>query len=268
MFKKLILSFLLLGFVTSCFTKKATDELVKSPDNQMFISGKESKELISNSGTDTVENAITYRLYAQPKEAYQDSVNALIGSYIWFTSHFEAPKYTYKTVNPAFFNERLTAFNSSFKEFEKESETFGVWSYEATVEVIDEWKDFVLVSMSVYTYTGGAHPNGFSENIWKKKSNGRDVYIDDWVTNRDKFNQIVEKYFRISRDLSPEANLIDEGFWFDNGIFSYNGNFAISGANFIMEFNAYEIGPYVMGPTIVEIPLDELKGCFKIPERK
>lgn len=259
------LSLLSISVVASCVTKRSVDA---NEVRSEFVTGKEKQLLFSVSSGDSVESSISYRLYADPKHAYQDSVNALIGSYIWNTVHFEVPKYTYSVVDSSFFRDQLRSFQRDFSAFERETGSEAVWSYEADVSVRDEWEDVVLVSISIATYTGGAHPNGFSEHIWKKKSTGRDVSIEEWITDRKQFVAIAEQFFRKARGIEAQADLTDEGFWFDQGVFVINNNFSIDQLMLRMEYNPYEIAPYVMGPTVIEIPLERLKGCFHLPKRK
>jgi Protein of unknown function (DUF3298) len=61
----------------------------------------------------------------------------------------------------------------------------------------------------------------------------------------------------------PSADLKEAGFWFKDGRFQSNENFGLTDKALLFEYNVYEIAPYVMGPTTVEIPLAEIRDLLR-----
>ncbi|NJK29927.1 MAG: DUF3298 domain-containing protein [Acaryochloris sp. SU_5_25] len=78
-----------------------------------------------------------------------------------------------------------------------------------------------------------------------------------------KLNTIAEKHFRQVRKLAANESLNRAGFWFEKDQFQVNANFAIAPQGLILFFNPYEIGPYVLGSTEIQIPYIELQTLIK-----
>nr|MCU0409966.1 RsiV family protein [Bacteroidales bacterium] len=75
----------------------------------------------------------------------------------------------------------------------------------------------------------------------------------------NELNNTAEKIFRAEKQLSPDANLESEGFWFEGNKFYLNKNFGIKNDGLVFYFNSYEIAPYAMGPTEIKIPYATIK---------
>ena len=91
------------------------------------------------------------------------------------------------------------------------------------------------------------------------RNNGSLLSVEDVFSDVDELNVIGELYFRKMFDLSPNEDLGDAGFWFDNNQFSVNENFSFSNSVVTFHYNTYEIAPYANGPTDLEIPIREVK---------
>jgi len=86
------------------------------------------------------------------------------------------------------------------------------------------------------------------------------LFVDGY---KDELNKIAEKYFRKERELKPDEDLEQAGFWFKENIFSVNENFAIAETGLDFFFNDYEVTSHAAGPTLIEIPYSELKSIIK-----
>ena len=73
-----------------------------------------------------------------------------------------------------------------------------------------------------------------------------------------RLNAIGLVYFRKARGLAPADDLIEAGFNFSDDTFELNENFGVADNALIFHFNAYEVAPYALGPTDVEIPLSAI----------
>ena len=63
----------------------------------------------------------------------------------------------------------------------------------------------------------------------------------------------------MTKERSPYAS----DFWFDEEGFTVNNNFYFNEGKVIFHFNTYEIAPYVMGPTTIEIPISKIEHLLK-----
>jgi hypothetical protein len=69
---------------------------------------------------------------------------------------------------------------------------------------------------------------------------------------------ITERHFRAKRELGPTADLKEEGFWWKDGRFHLNENYGFGETSLTFFYNQYEVAPYSMGVTEVEIPYAEI----------
>lgn len=222
-----------------------------------------SKDIVSNDGKDTIESTLDYQFYSAPKFPWQDSVNYKIGHFVWSTIEYNEIPYQHAPLSHQYFYDRLDGFEKMYKAYEQESEYSTIWNYEGGCAIENNLKDYVQLSQHAYMFTGGAHPN--SVYVWSviSKKDGTTLLLKDVVKDVAQFNRIAEKYFRISRELSPDENLSDD-FWFENKTFACNNNFSISPEGITFMFNAYEIAPYVFGTTEFTVPMSEIKGLLAI----
>jgi hypothetical protein len=74
---------------------------------------------------------------------------------------------------------------------------------------------------------------------------------------------IAEVHFRGEQQLAATAKLEDKGFTFPGGRFALNDNYGFGEKALLFLFNPYEIGPYFMGATLVEIPYTEIRDLIR-----
>ncbi|HEX3036675.1 MAG TPA: lysozyme inhibitor LprI family protein [Thermodesulfobacteriota bacterium] len=169
--------------------------------------------------------------------------------------------------NPEAFQELMNQFVETYKSVQKEIKpdyAFG-WSVERDVEVIYNTPKVLSLSLSEYSFTGGAHPNSFINYASFNMSTGEEIRLSDILIDGygSDLNRIAEKEFRKIREMKPDESLEDAGFWFENNKFSLNDNFAIIEEGLIFYFNSYEIAPYVMGPTEIVLSYEDFKHLIK-----
>ncbi len=136
------------------------------------------------------------------------------------------------------------------------------FSFETGFQVEYNSKDFVSIVMSHYQFTGGAHGNYFAL--------GYNINIEDGsiITLKDILNDgsidlltyeceetLLEKY---------EANSLLEAGLFENEIsISDDQDFYIIPGAIVIQFDPYEIGPWVMGEITAEISFDKIVDILK-----
>ncbi len=116
-----------------------------------------------------------------------------------------------------------------------------------------------------FTFFGGAHPNYFTTYRNVDLTNGKEIKLNDLLKEgfENELNKIGENIFRNQKQLKPDENLEEAGFWFNDGKFKLNDNFIITKAGLKFFFNSYEIGPYAIGTTELLIPYSRIKNILK-----
>jgi hypothetical protein len=227
-----------------------------------FTTGSVRRQLVNLDHTDSSEMIMTYTYYSKLDSTFKDSVNTAISNYVLaFTDFGTGEKNT--PLSQDYFEQRADHFVAIFEEEMAVDDIGGVWSMEADFGIDDSYKDFAELAVSAWAYTGGAHGNGSYtiEHFWK--NSGKKMVPTDFFTNISALDSICEIYFRKLQGLTPEDDLGEVGFWFENNQFSTNNNFYFSGDKVTFYYNSYEIAPYAAGPTELEIPMDKIKHLLK-----
>jgi len=139
------------------------------------------------------------------------------------------------------------------------------WFLERNIGLMHNTPNIVSLDLHEAVYTGGAHPNSNRVYVSLDVATGMtvtlsDILMDDQV---ETLNEIGEREFRELKQLAPDKGLDEAGFWFDEGKFELNDNFAITEDGLVFYFNAYEIASYADGPTRLVIPWEDLKPLIR-----
>ena len=264
------LSFLfIVMLLVSCGVSKPaiTSATIESNAPVNLIAHGEAKiQSISTLKTDTALLIITYDFYENQNQGllpFQDSINFRIVDFVRSNTEFEIDYDPNKKLSTDFFLKQLTYFDSLSRLESDMLEEGQLWELESTIDII-EFKNFVELDLSIWSYTGGAHGNGFTSYSLIDRVNGKELTLSDFINDIPTFTELAEKYFRAQNEILENANLTDAGFWFTDGIFVCNENFYFADGNMIFLFNNYEIAPYSAGQISVSIPLNELKPFLQI----
>lgn len=256
--KNLLVVSVLLVIASACQSSKSASTTNKMPLMPEIMRGEISRTLYSFDRKDSVDSKLNYVFYSNPKFDWQDTINASIGDFLWTTSQFDEQPYVYADLSHAFFADILERFDQAYSVDLNDTLFFGIWNYDASVEIDTMLHGYTQLKMQASFYTGGAHPNSaFSQLVVSEETNE----IMSWksiVKNEEKFHQLAEKYFRKAMGLRATESLKDL-YWFENGIFRCNENFSISSKGMTFIFNAYEVAPYAIGVIEFTIPMAELK---------
>lgn len=136
------------------------------------------------------------------------------------------------------------------------------FSFETGFQVEYNSKDFVSIVMSHYQFTGGAHGNYFALGYNINMEDGSIITLKDIVTDGsidlltyECEETLLEKY---------EANSLLEAGLFENEIsISDDQDFYIIPGAIVLQFDPYEIGPWVMGEITAEISFDKIVDILK-----
>ena len=155
----------------------------------------------------------------------------------------------------------ITDYNNFISEF---PDVFQSWFIERTGEVKLNKGNIFSIDYMEYSYTGGAHPN---TNVMFKNfnlTNGEEITLDEiiQVDKQEELTNIAETEFRKLKELTPEADLGQAGFWFENNDYYLSDNFLISDSSLVFYYNNYEITAYAFGPTELIIPYSSIKSLL------
>lgn len=167
----------------------------------------------------------------------------------------------------AFVSEKPETFESLVEEISSEYAKIlndypdykASWSMEINSDILYQDTSFISVATTIYSYTGGAHPNSYQVYRSYDLSTGEAIGLDDILMPdfEDELNEAAEIEFRMLKEIPPSQALKDKGYFFEGGSFTLNSNFAIINKSLIFYFNAFEIAPYAVGPTELEIKLTD-----------
>lgn len=160
----------------------------------------------------------------------------------------------------------LREFFADYQTFRKEfPQAPQVWTVDRRVDILVEDAKILSLSMQDDQYLGGAHPNSFHTLLSLNSVTGARFALSDLLKPgyEAALNELGEKKFREVRQIPARQTLEQAGFNFAGGIFKLNENFAAGAKGLSFVFNAYEIAPYVYGPTELTVDYSDLKNWLK-----
>lgn len=163
-------------------------------------------------------------------------------------------------------------FMSEMKNFIKDYEdyisefpdAFQSWFIERTGEVKLNNGNIFSIDYMEYSYTGGAHANTYVIFKNYNLTDGQEITLDEIVPadKQKELTGIAEIEFRKLKELAPDADLGQAGFWFENNEYYLSDNFLISDSSLVFYYNNYEITAYAFGPTELLIPYSSIKSLL------
>lgn len=173
----------------------------------------------------------------------------------------------------AFISEKPDNFESLISEIQKEYESVNKefpdyntpWQLEVNADIIYQDSLFISVASTIYSFTGGAHPNSYQVYRSYDLITGKALTLGDFLEKGHEIdlNEAAELEFRMSKQIPPSRDLDDEGYFFEGNRFKLNSNFAIMKKSLLFYFNPYEIGPYALGATELELKLTDYVKLIK-----
>jgi hypothetical protein len=160
-------------------------------------------------------------------------------------------------------------FKKRAKEFITQSQDpeygpYGSWDWTHSTSITRPVQEIISVGSSWGGYTGGAHGSFLMETTNFFTNSGKIVRMADLFTDLNAVNKIALVYFKKDNELSPEMDLIDQGYDFSDEDFKLNENFDITTESIYWQYNSYEIAPYSMGAPSVKVPMKDLEKYLKV----
>lgn len=259
----------LLFSLNSCFlflgVRKKTKIVVEPLITKEIQDSSLNRLLLTENKLDTSILILEYQYYVKNDSIWKDSVNQIIGEFFYSTTvDYEVSKNKKYNLSNEFFVSCLDKFYKDAQTDYLNSEYPVLWSYEASSEISNEYKNFITIFKSVYAFTGGAHGNSYQESIHIDKLTGRKLKLSDFITNVKEFTTIAEQFFREAIGVGEDENLYELGYIFPENKFYCNDNFYIEDGEFHFLYNTYEIATYAEGQIEFTVPFDSVKHLIKM----
>ncbi|MCP4438857.1 MAG: DUF3298 and DUF4163 domain-containing protein [Aureispira sp.] len=155
---------------------------------------------------------------------------------------------------------------------------YPLWEFAIASKVTHQSKKLVSIQFDTYANTGGAHPNSWMDCLNFDANTGK--LLDNTALIKDKkgLTTLAETKFRAHHELGPNDDLVDAGFEFqylhiegeeeandkNTGVFALPNTIGINNGKLLLCYNAYDIAAYVVGPTVLEIPLAEVEAFLNM----
>lgn len=128
------------------------------------------------------------------------------------------------------------------------------WTMQGTA-VVTAMDSVACVEVSTSSFMGGAHPLSYTTYLLTDTRTGKPLTIADLTADTTKLKKRAEEAFRRHVGIKPGASLTDgTEYWFENDQYVLPSNIGVTADSVIFHYNAYEIGPYVLGSTIFSLP--------------
>jgi hypothetical protein len=155
----------------------------------------------------------------------------------------------------------MKMFVEEYERFRKEfPDAHQSWVIERTGKVLLNKANIFSIDCTDYSFTGGAHPNSYVTFKNFNLQNGNEINLNELIKTekQNELKQVAESEFRNLKNLKPDDDLGQAGFWFENNQFQLNDNFLITDSSLVFYYNNYEITAYAFGPTELVIPFPKL----------
>jgi hypothetical protein len=193
-----------------------------------------------------------------PKPAIRDSIQAWILDFVL--------RRTDDTLRAPSVDAVIEEFLDGFEEFRRQYPEAGQsWEVDRQVSVLPSVPGIFSLEAREFTATGGAHPNSNIQLASFEVTSGRRLSLSDLLVpgHGPPLSALAEKGFRVARAAPADSSLEALGFWFEGGQFRLPRNFAVTADGLRFYFNAYEVGPYVLGPTDFLVSYDDISGLIR-----
>lgn len=138
------------------------------------------------------------------------------------------------------------------------------WDLSREVDIA--WRGAGVLSLcgTESDYLGGAHPNSDGSCAMFSLTTGARVSVADLFGGAVPAAVVKagEAGFREARGLDATIGLQDEGYAFDNDVFTLPSDGHLTAEGLAFNFDPYEIAPYVMGATDFVVPWSVFEGLI------
>lgn len=256
-----LLSIVAFAVIPGCDTsQKTTDEQPEGPSLYSYEIASIDQKVADCENMECTKVKINYPVFNQGPELHAQ-LNIAIKQKI----NESLANYTLEEASPELGMEKLIdTFLQGYQKFTSEfPESTTPWELSIDVIVSHTHPEFVSLSVSTSSYTGGAHPNNHVDYLNLSKDGKVITRLSFFVNDEKKLKSMAEKEFREKYDLDTSEDLSKSGFMFENDQFELTENFGFTKTGMVFYYNSYEIASYAEGPTVLLIPFEELGEIYK-----
>ncbi|MDP4580891.1 MAG: DUF3298 and DUF4163 domain-containing protein [Saprospiraceae bacterium] len=156
---------------------------------------------------------------------------------------------------------KIDTFISQHRNFSNDVDFPQLWSFKINFDILENNDNSLSILLNSNIYTGGAHPINDLSILTFNPDSGKKVIFSDIIKDEKSLKTLIVQEFKRKRNLSDSVNLTDEGYYSND--WPLPKNFALLAQGLYIVYNAYEIGPYVLGTTELLIPIDAIKPLLK-----
>lgn len=169
-------------------------------------------------------------------------------------------------------NRDINEFRKSMAEMGGEAPVEGSdvgYSLDISNNTMIATDDLVSFELTIYDYSGGAHPNSYTRTLTYDVKSGKRMTLNELFKANSNYLKIISDYCitalkKQMRDtengIEPDEQMIQEGASAKSENFeAWN----ITRKGLVITFDPYQVGPYAAGPQVVVIPFSILKNIMK-----
>ena len=272
--KKIRIAILMLALIVSC-NKTETPQKLAEPrtahetDTLVYQEKTISRQYGNcENGEGCVSVVFTYpEIISTRRSPGLDSIRQVIQKQIFRPAFGISAQQ--KTDTPQSVDEVAKSLYSEMSALQQTAKSYvSTWEIERKVRVLTNRPPLLTLEVSEVAYTGGAHPNHFTNYINFDLRTGKRITLKDLFRPEalPKLEKLAEKRFRETRKFSEKKSWSELGFFFDDGKFHLNNNFKIEPDGITFLFNPYEIAPYAFGSIELKIPLSDMRNLLQTTE--
>nr|WP_283773982.1 DUF3298 and DUF4163 domain-containing protein [Aquiflexum sp. TKW24L] len=161
----------------------------------------------------------------------------------------------------------VTTFLDSYVAFREDFDSPQEWEIMIDSKVTFLGDKLISIVFDSYSFTGGAHPNSYRLYLNFDLGKNAPLKNEDLVLDKNALLTLAESKFRDYHGVPQSVSLAEDGSFFleNDKDFFLPAAMGFEGEDFVLFYNPYEIGPYVMGPTELRFTKQEIKGLILIP---
>jgi Deacetylase PdaC/Protein of unknown function (DUF3298) len=205
---------------------------------------------------------MVYPVVVEGLPAIRQSINDSIHSFLIQNLVFEQYRGAFTDAD---LNNSAKSFLQEWKKANAEmpdNQSNASWEVSVTGEVGLHTPKVATITLGSYSYAGGAHPNSFVSVLNFNLKTGKSLIWKDFITDQKALEILAEKEFKKARELPLNANLMEEGFFWE-GAFTLPKNFELQEEGIYFWYNPFEAAAYALGPTDFTISYSELGKLVK-----
>lgn len=155
-----------------------------------------------------------------------------------------------------------------FEEVQSDTATYEDYPYElgytfeTGYQVEYNSSEFISIVLSHYQFTGGAHGNYFALGYNIELKEGKVLTLKDIIKD-DSFDLLSYECEQAILEKYEAESLTEAGLFEDEINVPDDQDFYIVPGMLVLQFDPYEVGPWVMGEITAEIPFEKIKDILK-----